>query len=45
MLHYRIQQENEINIIDNFKVSVHIERHGNDHTLTIPPLNIKNGIV
>lgn len=45
MLHYRIQQENEINIIDNFKVSVHIERHGNDHTLTIPALNIKNGMV
>lgn len=45
MLHYKIQQENEINIIDNFKVSVHIERHGNDHTLTIPALNIKNGMV
>lgn len=45
MLHYKIQQENEINIIDNFKVSVHIERHGNDHTLSIPALNIKNGMV
>lgn len=45
MLHYRIQQEGFINIIDNFKVNVHIERHGNDHTLTIPALNIKSGMI
>jgi len=45
MLHYKIQVEGEINIIDNFKVSVHIERDGNDHTLTIPTLNIKNAII
>jgi len=45
LLHYRIQQEGSINIIDNFKVSVHIERDGNDHTLTIPALNIKNGMI
>ena len=45
MLHYKIQMDGEINIIDNFKVSVHIERHGNDHTLTIPTLNIKNAII
>ena len=42
LLHYKIQTEGEIVIIDNFKVSVHIERHGNDHILTIPSLNIKN---
>jgi ATP-dependent Lon protease len=42
LLHYKIQTEGEIVIIDNFKVSVHIEKHGNDHILTIPSLNIKN---
>ena len=42
LLHYRIQIEGSISIIDNFKVSVHIERHGNDHTLNIPALNIKH---
>lgn len=41
-MHYKIQQEGEINIIDNFKVSVHIEKYGNDHVLSIPSLNIKN---
>jgi len=41
LLHYRIQTEGSISIIDNFKVSVHIERHGNEHTLSIPALNIK----
>jgi len=45
MLHYKIQIDGEINIIDNFKVSVHIERDGDDHTLTIPSLNIKNAII
>lgn len=45
LLHYRIQQEGFINIIDNFKISVHIERHGNDHNLTIPSLNINSGMV
>ncbi len=45
MLHYKIQVDGEINIIDNFKVSVHIEKNGNDHTLTIPTLNIKNAII
>jgi len=45
MLHYKIQIDGEINIIDNFKVSVHIEKHGDDHTLTIPTLNIKNAII
>ncbi|MFT5659907.1 MAG: putative ATP-dependent Lon-type protease [Sulfurimonas sp.] len=30
LLHYRIQTEGSISIIDNFKVSVHIERHGNE---------------
>lgn len=44
-LHYRIQEEGEINIIDNFKVSVHIEKHGDDHTLNIPSINIKNAQV
>lgn len=42
LLHYRIQTEGSISIIDNFKVSVHIERHGNEHTLSIPALNIKH---
>jgi len=42
LLHYRIQTEGSISIIDNFKVSVHIERHGNEHTLNIPALNIKH---
>jgi len=42
LLHYRIQTEGFISIIDNFKVSVHIERHGNEHTLSIPALNIKH---
>lgn len=45
MLHYKIQIDGEINIIDNFKVSVHIERDGNNHNLTIPTLNIKNAII
>lgn len=45
MLHYRIQQEGFIDIIDNFKVNVHIERDGNDHNLTIPALNINRGKV
>lgn len=44
-LHYKIQEEGEINIIDNFKVSVHIEKHGDDHTLNIPSINIKNAKV
>lgn len=42
LLHYKIQTDGEINIIDNFKVSVHIEKHGSDHILSIPALNIKN---
>lgn len=42
LLHYRIQTEGSISIIDNFKVSVHIERHGNEHSLSIPALNIKH---
>jgi ATP-dependent Lon protease len=45
LMHYKIQQEGEINIIDNFKVNVHIEKYGDDHTLTIPSLNIKNANV
>lgn len=45
LLHYKIQQEGFINIIDNFKVSVHIERNGNDHALTIPALNIKSAMI
>jgi len=45
LLHYTIQQEGEINIIDNFKISVHIEKDGDDHTLSIPSLNIKNAQV
>ncbi|HHH54782.1 MAG TPA: BREX system Lon protease-like protein BrxL, partial [Bacteroidetes bacterium] len=45
MLHYKIQTDGEINIIDNFKVSVHIERDGNNHNLTIPTLNIKNAMI
>lgn len=44
-LHYKIQEDGEINIIDNFKVSVHIEKHGDDHTLNIPSINIKNAQV
>lgn len=42
LLHYKIQTDGEINIIDNFKVSVHIEKHGSDHMLSIPSLNITN---
>ncbi len=42
LLHYKIQTDGEINIIDNFKVSVHIEKYGSDHSLSIPSLNIKN---
>lgn len=42
LLHFRIQTEGSISIIDNFKVSVHIEKHGNEHTLSIPALNIKH---
>lgn len=44
-LHYMIQEDGEINIIDNFKINVHIEKHGDDHTLSIPSLNIKNAQV
>ena len=44
-LHYTIQEDGEINIIDNFKISVNIEKHGDDHTLNIPSLNIKNAQV
>jgi ATP-dependent Lon protease len=43
--HYRLQQEGEINIVDNFKISVHVEKHGQDHTLSIPALNITNAKV
>ncbi len=43
--HYRLQQEGEINIVDNFKISVHVEKNGRDHTLNIPALNISNGRV
>lgn len=43
LLHYRIQTDGSISIIDNFKVNVHIEKHGDDHKLSIPALNIKNG--
>jgi ATP-dependent Lon protease len=45
LLHYTIQKDGEVNIIDNFKISVHIEKHGDDHTLSIPALNIKNAQV
>lgn len=45
LLHYKILTDGEINIIDNFKVNVHIEKHGSDHVLSIPSLNIKNAQV
>jgi len=41
LLHYKIQTEGSIKIIDNFKVNVHIEKHGDEHQLNIPSLNIK----
>ncbi len=43
--HYRLQQEGEIKIIDNFKVNVHVEKHGQDHTLNIPALDISHAKV
>lgn len=44
-LHYTIQEKGEINIIDNFKVNIHIENHGNGHRLSIPSLNINQAQV
>ena len=43
--HYRLQQEGEVSIVDNFKVNVHVEKNGQDHTLNIPALNISNAKV
>lgn len=43
--HYHLQQEGEISIVDNFKISVNVEKHGDDHTLTVPALNLQNAKV
>jgi len=45
LLHYKIQEEGSIKIIDNFKINVHIEKDGNEHKLIIPSLNIKSAKV